>query len=85
MIMEYNKKKMCGSFCHFLFFFLFFNLMLLSFIFENRYFHGGVPFHRACFCFHIVIRLIYSGCSHHSKRVLAKKTKTKHIVPACDT
>lgn len=42
MIMEYNEKKMCGSFCHF-----FFYLMLLSlFIFEDQYFHGGVLFRR---------------------------------------
>lgn len=40
--MEYNKKKKCGSFCHFLFY-----LMLLSlFIFEDQYFHGGVLFQR---------------------------------------
>lgn len=40
--MEYNKKKMCGSFCHFLFY-----LLLLSlFIFENQYFHSDVLFWR---------------------------------------
>lgn len=38
--MEYNKKKMCGSFV-----ISFFYLMLLSlFIFKGQYFHGGVLF-----------------------------------------
>lgn len=81
MIMEYNKKKMCGSFCHFLFFIWCYYHCLF---FEDQYFQGGVPFWRtfskdAVFVFCIVSCLIYSGCSHHSKWVLAKKTKRNNI------
>lgn len=79
MIMEYNKKKKCVvAFCHFLFFK---NLLLLSlFIFEDQYFQGGVLFWRtfsmdAVYVFCIVSCLVYSGCSHHSKWVLAKNKK----------
>lgn len=88
MIMEYNKKKKCVvAFCHFLFFL---NLLLLSlFIFEDQYFQGGVLFWRtfsmdAVYVFCIVSCLVYSGCSHHSKWVLAKNKKQKKklsIVP----
>lgn len=61
---------MRGSFFHFLFCF-FLNLMLLSFLFEDQYFHICVLFHCSFFFFFaFVICWIFSGCSHHSKPCL---------------
>lgn len=81
MIMEYNKKKKCGSFCHFLFLF---DVIIIV------YFWGSIfPWWRSvstylflgcCFCFCIVNCLIYSGCSHHSKWVLATTKKESAVL-----
>lgn len=46
MIMEYNKKKMCGSFLSFPFLF---DVIIMMFIFEDQYFQGGVLFQRNLF------------------------------------
>lgn len=96
MIMEYNKKKMCGSFCHFPFFYL----MLLSlFIFEDQYFHGGVLFRRTFFWGCCLFVFCFLCCnlldllwlftpfqmSIGKKKRKKRKERKRSIVPTCDT
>lgn len=75
-----TRKKMCGSFCHFLFFF-FFYLMLLSLFLRGSIF----PRWRFCFIVPVFVLIlwfvwIYSVCSHHSKWVLAQKKVLSQLV-----
>lgn len=70
----YNKKKkMCGSFCHFLFLFDVVIGLCLMISISTVCSVSLYLFSFLCFFSHIVNSFISSGCSHHSKSI-GKKT-----------
>lgn len=92
--MEYNKKKMCGSFCHFPFFiwcyyrlFLRINISTVAFCFNVPFSEDAVLLFLCCnlLDFLWLFTPFQMSIGKKKKKKKRKEERKRSIVPTCDT